>query len=281
MHLMGEHSNNIIDTQLAIDGYHSQSLFSEVYDKYFTGGVDYADIDAWDGIYFTKITQSPKISLSVVSRKIGSICMEVYSVDIDKFINHNMNSSEFAAWDRSIATLIYNCESTLRLVAEDCTNMLLTIVFNYADTQKSTYLIISLCSAGGIIFTMLLLFPFIIRAHTNVAKVYKMFVAIQKKEYGELINSAQNYLEETNKHFSAIKKLFDEIDFKDAQREEEEAMQQVKQKYKEEKRWTEDKHQKEENKDKEETEKLNKGEDSQDRLSSQLESMDAVRKKEV
>ncbi len=216
-------AGDIISDQKIIDDHHSISLFKDSYAYYYDHGIEISEVDTWDGTNVTKLGTTEFVTLTVATQKIATKCLDIADFNVESFRNKNM--ADFDAWDRKVATVLYNCKRTYRLFGEKLTRDFVQFVLNYADSQRTTYLYIVLASAGAVIFAMLSLIPFIVRAHTSVVKVYQVFVRIKKKEYTDLIGLAEEFLEDSNKQFSAIKKKFNDINFKEAQRLEQEAIE--------------------------------------------------------
>jgi len=206
-----------------VDDHKDIDLFNHIYDKYYKIGLQIRDVDEWDGISVKKFGTERNVKLSGAMREIAEKAISIAHQEKSNYLN--FVQEEFDKWDRDVANVLYNLKGTFRRISEECTTLFLGIVYDYADTQRNTYLAIVLSAAGGIVLSILSLIPFIVRAHTSVSNVFKIFLRIAKNEISELIVSSENYLTDTNKHFAALRKQFDAIDFREVQREEQKALE--------------------------------------------------------
>ncbi len=194
----------------------SDSLFKNAFAKYSAlDAMQLIGIDEWDGDKITVQGQTTNTSLEVAIRYLVAKTTSIVGIEREKYDGRSFTSTEFTAWDRNIAFIIKNVINVIRPVLDDRTDQIVDLVLNRADEQENTFIGITCGVVAAVALSLVLLMPFIYRAHTSVMIVFRLFLRLPKKEVEVLIKSAETYLKQVNTHFSAIVKHFNEIDFRD------------------------------------------------------------------
>lgn len=203
----------------------SDSLFRNAFASFEQeDSIKLVNVDKWDGSKVLQYGDTTSLSLTVAIRDLATVLTQVIGIDLNQLKNRSMDPNTFAQWDRAVAFVIINIKNALQAPVAKSSDIVLNLIINHCNDEQNTYLEIVLSSAAGVTMSLLILLPFIHRAHTNISKVFNLFFGLQKEEFTELIGSAEAFLTETGKHFSAVIKYFNEIDFRDEDKNVKEAI---------------------------------------------------------
>jgi len=214
-HIAGEIASDLLYFhEQHIDLQHKDNSFDNAFQQYESqDSISLMGIDKWDGHNIIAYGPEFKCNLAVAVREIAT---KINFLTGDRYEEFSaMDDIKFEKWDREAAFVINNIIHKLIGILEDTCHAVLDLAVEKGQSQSQIFIGIAVGVCLSVVATLLVLLPFIYRAHCGVVVVFNLFLKLPREDLVKLIESAQAYQKQVNKHFTAIVKHFNEIDFRD------------------------------------------------------------------
>eukprot|EP01022_Parablepharisma_sp_SALTPOND_P008015 TRINITY_DN135076_c2_g1_i1.p1 TRINITY_DN135076_c2_g1~~TRINITY_DN135076_c2_g1_i1.p1 ORF type:complete len:1694 (-),score=130.78 TRINITY_DN135076_c2_g1_i1:1451-6472(-) len=216
-HTLKEEAGELLSVhESLINRQHKGDLFKSAFEKYDSpDAITLISVDKWDGYAVTQPGMRIHASLGIAVRQIVTKITDVVGLPLESYKERKVSQKSFDKWDREAAFVIHNSIYTLLPILDESSLKIVDLLLNKGNEQEGLFVGVTFGLAGSVIVSLLLLLPFIYRAHRGVVVVFNLFLKLPKKEVRELIKCSEKYQKQVNKHFEAIIKHFNEIDFRD------------------------------------------------------------------